>query len=253
MFKKILILFFLFSIILPNESVAQDIRILLKEAQQFEAKFNDRESLNKYLEVLRHKPNHFTALCKASELYALLGRRQSTKEKQAEYYKMAKDYAQHAYKINPKHAEANFVMAFALGRTALISSGEQKVKAVKDVLTYAEKSVQLDPLHYKAYHILGKWHYEVSDLNTLERWLLRMAYGSLPPSSIEIAIRNFEKSKQLNSGFLINYLALAKAYNRKSEKKKAIELLKIMMKLPKSSSNDPAIKVEGEKLLQELS
>lgn len=226
--------------------------VLLKEAQQYEARFNDQEALQKYSQILRHQPDNIQALCKSSELHALLGRRLPTKEKQTEYYKLARSHAQQALRINPNLAEANFVMSFALGRIALISSGDERVNAVKEIRTYAEKTIKLDPSHYKAYHVLGKWHYEVSNLNKVEKWLLKVAYGSLPPSSLETAIRNFEKSRQLNPGFLLNYLELAKSYNRKDETKKAIELLNTMMKLPLATSNDVHIKESGKKLLGKL-
>lgn len=227
--------------------------MMLREAQQHEVRFNDNEALKKYLEVLRLQPDHFGALCKSSELHAILGRRQPSREKQADYYKAAKGYAVRALKINPGHAEANFVMAFALGRIALIaSSREEKINAVKEIKTYAEKAIQIDPSHYKAYHVLGKWHFEVSDLNAVERWLLKVAYGSLPKSSLDMAIRNYERSRQLNPAFLLNYLALAKAYRRNDQDKKAIDLLQVMMKLPPTSSNDMTIKAEGKELLDEL-
>lgn len=253
MYKQGVISFILLLLVLPSISLAQDIQLLLKDAQHQEAKFNEREALHKYIEVLRVQPDNFTALCKSSELHALLGRKQPTKEKQADYYKMAKAYAQHALRINPAHAEANFVMSFALGRIALISSSrEEKINAVKDIKTYAERAIQLDPSHYKAYYVLGKWHFEVSNLNSVEKWLLKMAYGSFPKSSLDIAIRNYEKSRQLNPGFLLNYLSLAKAYKRNNQEERAVELLTAMMKLPPTSSTDATVKAEGKKLLEEL-
>ena len=250
--KKAFILPLLLLFLLPFENHAQDVSVLLKEAQQHEARFNDQEALQKYVQILRHQPDNILALCKSSELHALIGRRLPTKEKQTEYYKLARLYAQQALKINPNFAEANFVMSFALGRIALISSGDERVNAVKEIRTYAEKTIKLDPSHYKAYHVMGKWHYEVSNLNTVEKWLLKVAYGSLPPSSLETAIGNFDKSRQLNPGFLLNYLELAKSYERKDEKKKAIEILTTMMKLPPTTSNDANIKASGKKLLEKL-
>lgn len=252
MHKRASILSFLFLFLLPFENKAQDIGMLLKEAQLYEARFNDTAALQKYYQVLRYQPNNLNAVCKISELHAMVGRRLSTKEKQAEYYKKARSYAQQALRINANSAEANFVMSFALGRIALISSGDERINVIKEIKTYAERTIQLDPSHYKAYHVLGKWHYEVSNLNTVERWLLKVAYGSLPTSSLDIAIRNYEKSRQLNPGFLLNYLALAKAYDRKDNEKKAIELLNTMLKLPPTSSNDATIKTEGRKMLEEL-
>ena len=251
MHNRAFIIPLLLSFLLPLANKAQDISLLLKEAQQFEAKFQDKEALNKYLEILRHQPNHLKALAKSSELHALVGRRQP-KENQANYYNMARSYAEHALRINSNNAEANFAMAFALGRIALISSGAERMNAVKDIRTYAEKTIQIEPNHYKAYHLMGRWHYEVSSLNTIERWLLKVAYGSLPKSSLELCIRNYEKSKQLNPGFLLNYLELSKAYSRKGDERKARELLNIMMKLPPTTSNDATIKMEGKKLQEEM-
>jgi tetratricopeptide (TPR) repeat protein len=250
--KKTFILPLLLLFLLPLKNKAQDVSVLLKEAQQHEARFNDQEALQKYVQVLRHQPDNVQALCKSSELHALLGRRLATKEKQTEYYRRARSYAQQALKINPNLAEANFVMSFALGRIALIASGDERINAVKDIKTYAEKTIKLDPSHFKGYHVLGKWHYEVSNLNALEKWLLKVAYGSLPPSSLETAIKNFEKSRQLNPSFLLNYLELARSYDRKDDRNKAIEMLNTMLKMPHTTSNDASIKDSGKKLLAKL-
>ena len=139
-----------------------------------------------------------------------------------------------------------------MGRMALISSGQDKIKAVKEIKQFADKCVQLDPSNYKGYHVLGKWHFEVSDLSTLERWLVKVTYGGLPPSSIDDAIINYDKSRQLNPGFLLNYLELAKAYLRKDDKKKARVMLNQLQKLPPTSSDDPKIKGLGKKMLDDL-
>lgn len=252
MCKKVLIALIVWLVILPSENKAQDIGALLREAQQLESAFRDQEALRKYSDVLRHQPNNLRILCKVSELHALLGRQLNPKEKQNEYYQLAQTYAQRALRLNPNFPDANFVMAFALGRTALVTSGEERIKAVKDIKTFAEKTILLDPAHYKAYHVLGRWHYEVSNLNSLERWLLKVTYGSLPKSSLESSFRYYEKSRQLNPGFLINYLELAKAYSRNDNDKKAIELLTALQKLPPVSSTDITIKAEGKKLLEKL-
>lgn len=251
MIKLVLIVNLLFYI-LPLETMGQDINTLMKDAQQLEARFNDKEALNKYLEIYKYQQNNIVVLCRISELYALVGRREQSKDGQADFYKKAKAFAQHALRVNSNSSEANFVMALAMGRIALISSGEDKINAVKEIKSFAEKSIQLDPNYFKPYHILGKWHFEVSELSQFERWLLKVAYGSLPKSSLDTSIKFYEKSRQLNPGFLLNYLELARAYKRKDQENKSIELLTTMLKLPPSSSNDAHIKSEGKKLLEDL-
>jgi tetratricopeptide (TPR) repeat protein len=236
----------------PVYGVAQNVALLMQQAQSFEKAFKDEEALKKYSEVLKYDPKNIDALCKTSELYSIIGKRLSTKEQQREYYKAGETYARKAIGINPNHSEANFAMAISMGRTALISSGKEKVMAVKEIKTYADKCISSNPKNFKGYHVLGKWHYEVSDLNALEKWIVKITYGALPPSSLEDAIKNYEKSMQLAPGFLLNYLELAKAYKRNGEKNKAKVLLQQMQKLPPSSSDDPKIKSLGKKMLNDL-
>ena len=237
-------------LLLPLFPKGQGIDQLLMEAKQNEAVFKDYETLMKYSEVLKIQPNHITALCKVSELFSLTGKRQATKEKQKEYYAAALKYAKQAYATNPTSAEACFVMSVAMGRLAMMASGQEKIDAVKAIKSYAEKAVQYDPDNFKGYHVLGKWHYEVSNLNSLERWLVKVTYGALPDASLSKAIGYYEKSKQLNSAILINYLELAKAYHKNDEEKKAIATLEVMATLPNSSGDDATIRAEAKKLLE---
>lgn len=237
--------------LLPFPAMAQDVNTLLKEARQFETSFKEKEALQKYLEVLKVQPQNLTALCKSSELYNSLGKRLASKDSQKEYYRTAKTYAQKALQVNANSVDANFAMALAMGRMAMIASGQERINAVKDIKTYAEKTIQLDPDNFKGYHVLGKWYYEVSNLNSLEKWLVKMRYGALPAASLGDAIRCFEKSKQLNPGFALNYLELARSFHRNDEEQKAIQQLEIMMKLPNANPDDATVKEQGKKLLQE--
>lgn len=238
--------------IIPVPVPAQDVSASIKEAQRLESAFKDQEALQKYLEITRLQPSNLDAICKVSELYSRLGKRLTVKSDQKVYYTNANTYAQAALHLNANSSEANFVTALAVGRLAQLASGRDKVRMVKDVKTYAEKCIRLEPSNFKGYHVLGKWNYEVSDLNAFERWLVRITYEALPPASLSEAIRNYEKSKQLNPGFALNYLELAKAYHRNDEDKKAIESLQAMAKLANRISDDAAIKAEGEQLLKKL-
>ncbi|MFI5152167.1 MAG: hypothetical protein ACHQET_02455 [Chitinophagales bacterium] len=238
-------------LVLPIENFAQDVSRLLKEAQQQEMVFKENEAFSKYNEVLRIQPSNMTALCKSSELCSRIGARQKEKVKKTDYYKAARTYAVAALRLNPNSSEANFVMAFALGRLTLISTGKEKVGAVKDIKYYAENAIKADPNNFKAYHVLGKWNYEVSDLNFAERSLARWLYGGLPKASLQDAIYNYEKSRAINPVFVLNYLELAKAYYRNNEKKKAVDLLNRMMPIPPGMLDDTRIKEEGKHLLTE--
>ncbi|HYE55220.1 MAG TPA: hypothetical protein VD996_10265 [Chitinophagaceae bacterium] len=239
-------------LILPVPLLAQDIPTLLREAERLEQGFREAEALQKYKEVLRLQPNHLTALCKSSDLSSRIGHRQTNKTTQAEYYKAAKTYAEAALKVNPHSAEANFVMSVAMGRMAMLTSGKEKLQYVNEIRRYAENTLKYDPNNFKAYHVLGKWHYEVSNLSSFERTMAKLLFGALPKASLRDAIMYYEKSRSLEPNFPINYLELAKAYHRNDETKKAVDLLTRLQTIPNRIEDDARIKKEGKQLLEEI-
>ena len=121
---------------------------------------------------------------------------------------------------------------------------------VKDIKAHADKAVKINPYNFKAWHIIGKWNYEVSNLNMLEKAATKVFYGGLPSSSFKAAIEAYEKAKALNPNFALNYLELAKAYKKNSEKAKAISMLKLAQNLPVKTEDDPRIKREAAELLK---
>ena len=237
-------------LILPYENFAQDPNLLLREAQLYESQMRENEAFQKYTECLRLQPNNLAAACKCSELCSRIGNRQIEKAKKIDYFKAARTYANAALRMNPSSSEANFVMAFALGRMTLISSGKERIGAVKEIQYYAEASIRDDSTNFKPYHVLGKWNYEVSDLSLTERSLAKWFYGGLPPASLDKAIENYEKCLSLSPNFLLNYLELAKAYYRNNERKRASQLLARMLILPNRMADDSRIKDEGRLLLR---
>lgn len=249
--KKYIFVFFV-SLLPSYHIVLAQTSELILHARQLESIFKDQEALFKYLEVLKTAPQNLESICKISELYSLLGKRQKTSQLQESYYNKSYEFAKLAFKLDPNNAEANFVMSISMGRMALIKSGQEKIQAVKDIKLYADRSVRLDPMNYKPYHVLGKWHYEVSSLSSFEKWLVKLTYGALPESSFEEAIKYYEKSRSLKPNLLINYVELAKTYMELNNKQKALSYLKAISQLPNSASDDYIVRLEAKKLLQKI-
>lgn len=252
MCKKAIYLWICIILMVPFGAVSQDAATLLREADRLEHSFRETDALQKYKEILRVQPSNLTALCRASDLSSRIGHRQSNKDLQANYYRAAKSYAESALKVNPQSAEANFVMSVAMGRMAMLSSGKEKIQYVNEIKRYAETTLKYDPNNFKAYHVLGKWHYEVSNLNSFERAMARLLFGGLPKASLQEAIAYYEKSRSLEPSFSVNYLELAKAYRRNHETKKAIDLLTRVQSIPNRIEDDVRVKKEAKELLNEL-
>lgn len=237
-------------LLMPFLTFAQDITALLKEAARLEPS-NEEMALVKYQEILKLQPANLLAVCKGSELCSSIGRRQAIKEKKLTYFKAAKTYADLALRINPNSSEANFVMSIAIGRMALVLSGREKIAAVDQIKKYAEISIKCDPNNYKPYHVLARWHYEVSDLNFFERGIAKLFYGGVPPASLKEAIYNYEKCRSLVPDLKVNYLELAKCYHRNDEKQKAFDMLNKAITMPNKIQDDFRVRDEAKVLLKE--
>ncbi|MFT3681101.1 MAG: hypothetical protein QM791_12555 [Ferruginibacter sp.] len=232
-------------------AAAQDINALLKEAARLETLPNEKASLEKFKEVLKLQPTNLLALTKCSELCSRIGKREASEKSAENYYLTAKNYATAALKINPANSDANCVMAIALGRIALSKSGKEKLNSAKEIKRYTDAALKYDPANFKAWHVLGKWHYELSTLNFFERTIVKVVFGGLPPASLKESIAAFEKAKNLSAGFLLNYLEMSKAYKENDQNDKAIAALTTLLQLPSQTEDDPIIKKEGRKLLEE--
>ncbi len=245
---SVFILFVFFNGILA----AQDINTLLQEGDKLEKSLNEKGALEKFQQVIKLQPTNMQALVKSSELCSRVGYRETTQKNRFNYYHAAETYASIALKLEPNNSVANCMMAIALGRVSLEKSGKEKVKAAKQIKKYAELAIQYDPANAKAWHVLGRWHYEVSNLGFVEKAAIKVLFGGIPKSSFKDAVTAFEKANQLSPGFVLNYLELARAYRKNSQKEKAIAALNTMIVLPNTTEDDEAAKTTAKALLKEL-
>lgn len=232
---------------------SQNVEELIKQADLLEKQMKETEAYAKFKEVVKHQPQHLYALIHCSELASRIGRIQTTKEKQVDFYKAAKIYAERALRVNSKDSDANMVMAVAFGRLSLMQSGKEKIAFVKEIKNFAEKAVAINPKNFKALHVLGKWHYEVSNLNAVEKTALKMFYGGLPKASFDSSLFFYQKAAALSPTFVLNYLEMAKVLYKLKKKEKAVEFLKHTIKLPDATSEDVLIKSEAKELLAKWS
>ena len=142
-------------------------------------------------------------------------------------------------------------MAIALGRSSLNRTGREKIYTAREIKKYVDAAIKNDPKNFKAWHVLGRWNYEISTLNGFERTAVKIFYGGLPAASLHESIIAFEKSQAITDGFILNYFEMAKAYKMNNQPDKAISILTKMLTVPNQTEDDPIIKEEGRKLLNE--
>lgn len=233
-------------------SFAQTADELVDQARQQEKQMKDAAALSAYKDALKIQPDNIAALTGASEVSSREGYRITDKEEKSRFYTEAKSYAEQALKLAPENAEANYVMAVALGRIALTAGAKEKVAASKEVKRYTELAIKFNPNYAKAYHVLGKWNYEVANMNALEKAAAKMLFGGMPEATLQDAITNYEKCRKLDPSFLRNYQELAQAYKENEELEKAIEVLRKAVTLRPVFQDDLNIKSACKKMLEDL-
>ncbi len=240
----------LFSFFIGIITYAQDISALIKEGDRLERVPDEKASFRKFKEVLKISATNIYALNKCSELCSRIGQREINNIKsRSEYYLTAKIYAETSLKIDPNNSEANCVMAIALGRSTMSKSGKEKIINARELKRHVDASIANDPQNFKAWHVLGRWQFEISNLNTFEKSIINILYGGLPPASLKQSIYAFEKSRALRPEFVLNYFEMAKAYQKNNNTAKAIDYLKILITLPNQTEDDPEIKEKSKTLI----
>jgi tetratricopeptide (TPR) repeat protein len=142
-------------------------------------------------------------------------------------------------------------VSIAQGRIALSKSGKEKVNAVKEIKLYAQRAININTNNAKAWHVLGKWYFEVSNLNFVEKAAIKIIYGGLPDASFQKAVQAYEKAAALSPHFLLNYLELAKVYEKLDQKSKAVSCLIKIKEDNTFTEDDLFIKKQAEELLQQ--
>lgn len=245
--KSILIILFI-SIFLKLH--AQQYDYLISEARKFEILNQDESSLQSYLAANREKPSEIEPLYKTSELYSRIGNRIKDSRVKEKYYNSSLLFAKQLYNLYPSNDQSHVAMAIAYGRIALTKSGKEKIVNVKEIKDHAEKALRINQQNSRAWHILGKWYFEVSSLNFIESAAVKLFFGGLPNSSFKLAIDAYEKAKKISPAFLLNYLELAKAYKKAGNKEMAMQQLKKIIQLPSITMDDVLIKKEASELMK---
>jgi tetratricopeptide (TPR) repeat protein len=186
--------------VFPQASVSS----MLQKAKTLDETAHEEEALQEYLSILKLDPANNEATRNISLLYSKIGNREKESDNKKAYFKVASQYATNALKQNPSDAESNFCMAVALGRMALISSPKEKVAASRDIKKYAELALSFNPTHAGAWHVLGKWNYEVANLNFAERAAADYLFGGIPDGSLDEAVKDYIKA--INSTRIIFFI-----------------------------------------------
>lgn len=231
---------------------AQDVDALMKEAEKFERDLKETEALSKYKDILSAQPENTKALWKAAELTGRIGNRVKDEKQRATQFEVAKTYALSALKASHEDADVNYAVAITAMRFASITGGKERARYLRDMKSYADSALLVNPNHARALYVLGKWNFEITTMNVADKAAVKVLFGGMPKASLDDAIVNFEKARTADPFLVIDYLELANAYVKFHRTDKAIEVLNKMIRLPPRTEDDQELKAQGKALLASL-
>lgn len=225
---------------------------LVAEGRRLEQSMQEAAAIGKYKAAIEEDSLQSGALSRVSILLTREGDRQHNAKAGKSYYLQARDYARAALRAKPDGREANLAMAMALQQLSQAAGAKEKAGYIRDVKTYADKALLIDSAYAAAWHVLGNWNYQVSSLGFAERAATKLLFGSLPAASLDAAVADYQRCRQLAPSFLRNLYDLAGAYHAQGKDLQAIATLNQALRLRPVLQDDHAIQERCRNMIQEL-
>lgn len=231
---------------------AQNATDFIKRGDQFAQEFEHESALAEYKKAYKADTSNCTALWKMAETHINMGE-ESNKTVQRQHYYIAEKWARKVVRLCPDEPNGHFFVAVASGLIALYEGGKRKINRSVEVRDRTLKTLELDPDHHGAYHVLGRWHRELANINWFLKLAAKIIYGGIPPgASNEEAIANFKKAIEISPNWINHYKELGLTYMKMKKWEEAREAFETALELPISDHQDEFHKQESRKLLEKI-
>ena len=193
-----------------------------------------------------NNPNVVFRMARSIFLKAMI---EKNKNKKIKFYYEGFEYAKKALKLDNDNGYINFWYAAYLGRIGEIEGPKQAILNSYEVKKYGMKAIELSPEFDSPYHMMGRWHYELANLNQLERLVASIVYETLPKGSYDEAIDLFNYAIKINPTEIRHHFWLAKTYYTIGEFDLSNKEFKIVLSLQAKDSDDSIMQLESKKYL----
>ena len=165
----------------------------------------------------------------------------SLKQRRDSLYSVGRVWAEEAIRADSSVANSHFSLALVLGRLSRTRGGKERVRFGRIIYDQTQRTIQMDPRHDGAYHILGMWNAEVKRLSGFTRFAAKMFLGAgfMSKANWDSAVLNMERAVQLNPQHIYHRLELASVYLDVDSVAKATDQLKAIAGLPIADPMDP--------------
>jgi Flp pilus assembly protein TadD len=243
-------LLFLFSCV--SMLGAQVVEKLVAEGDDLDRKNRNFEAVALYLQADSQNPRDAGILWRISKQFAQLMMDAKSASERGRLGQKALDAAQGAVSADPEDSQAHLSLAIAYGRIALNEPARRKVELSRLIRQEAETATRLDATNDYAWHVLGRWNYELANFNPVLKALAQAIYGKLPDASNERAVECFTKAMALQPRRVVHRVELGRAYLAIGEREKARDAFNKGISLPSAEKDDDNNKARAREMLKQL-
>jgi Flp pilus assembly protein TadD len=215
-------------------------------------KSKNAEALVVFLEADKLQPNDAEILRLIARQYCQLIPATTTPAGKKQLALKSLDPALRAVQADPENANARLSLAIVYGRVAEHEGARRKVELSRLIKQEAEAAVRLDPGQELAWHILGRWNYELANFNPVLKALAQTIYGKFPDASNAKAAEHLQKAIALNPRSVLHHVELGRTYAALGEKTKARQEIEKGLALPSLAKDDEETKQRGRQALKQL-
>jgi len=249
---KHLILLTLLQLGFMTSTHAQSVSDLMAQGDVYDKQTNPAEALKFYLPAEKIAPENVALLIRMSRQYSFLMTEATAKDEKMKQGKIALTYAERAVALAPKDSDAQLSLAICLGKLTSLQSNKEKIASSRLIKSSVEKAVALNPKNDYAWHVLGRWHMELANLNVFMRAIAELIYGSLPKATNAEAVKCFEKAIVINPNRLLHQVELGRNYSRAGNKEQAKKYLEKGLAMPEKEPDDADAKARARVALKSL-
>ena len=225
---------------------------LITKGDAFDARLQAAEALQCYLPAEKLQPKNVRLLVRIARQYRHLLADATTREEKLRLGSIALDYAQRAAALAPNDSEAQLSIAISYGKMLPFMGTKDQMEASRRIKETVDKAIMLDPRNDLAWHVLGRWHRVLSDVNMLKRSLASVIYGRLPQTTTQEAVNCFEKAIEINPARLMHYIELGRACAQMGRTVEARRFIEKGLAMPSVEKDDPETKRRGRETLANL-
>lgn len=238
----------LLAAIVAGQLMAEDPRVtgFIQQGDVSDARHESRAALTALRQAEAIEPQNLGVLLRISKQYTDLIDATKSKDEAKAFAEKALDYGKRAVARDASSAKAHLNLSICYGKMTDFVGNKTKMEYAKIIRDEAQRSIDLDPKDDYAWHVLGRWHSGVANLNGVLKALAGFVYGGLPPASNEDAVRCLKKAAELAPQRIMHHAELAKTYQQMSKSDLAAQVWQNVLGIRAVDAQDEAYQKEAK-------